>query len=188
MDLDVLEHGTFADAGPSAQHASTQHALLAHLDLVHEHAPCELGPRADAARCPDDAFLDRRVRGDCDVGSQQRGGGVYRRVRCDEGRGANFLRVRVRRGARGVSGEMKGSIEEEGRGVDAEEERGGHGGRRRRVNVSKDRRDRGALSIGSLGWREEGAGMCAAHVREVDVIFDHSAILAVAIHAVFFVQ
>lgn len=30
--------------------------------------------------------------------------------------------------------------------------------------------------------------MCASHVREVDVVCDHSAMVAIAIHAVFLVR
>ena len=185
LDLDVLEHGAFPDAGPPAQHAPAQHALLAHLGLVHEHAPRQFGPRPDAARRADDALLDRGVRGDGDVGRQERGRLVHGRVGRDERRCADLLRVGVRRGGRRVGGEMERGVEEEGRGVDTEEERGGRRSRRRRVDVSEDRGDRGALSIGSSGWGNRGG---AAHVREVDVVFDHSAMVAVAIHAVFFVR
>lgn len=187
LDLDVLEHGAFADAGPTAQHAPAQHALLAHLDLVHEQAPRQLGARADATRRPDDAFLDRGVRGDGDVGRQERGGCVHGRVGRNQGRRADFLRVRVRRRGRGVGGEVEGGVEQEGGGVDPEEERGRRGGRRGRVNVCEDLGDRVALLIGYLGWGGEGAVACAAHVCEVDVLFDHPAMVAIAIHSVFFV-
>lgn len=63
------------------------------------------------------------MRGDDDVGCQERGGGVHGRVRRDQGRGADLLRVRVRRRSREMGGEVEGGVEEERSGVDADEER-----------------------------------------------------------------